>query len=61
MACDVRGGESGSPVLVDRDGDLTIVGVVSSRSQIDAQPIGLAAEVAAGLGGVLEAARSWGD
>jgi protease YdgD len=61
MACDVRAGESGSPILVDRDGILTIVGVVSSRSQIDEQPIGLAAEVAAGLGGLFEAARSWGD
>ncbi|MGR3660415.1 MAG: trypsin-like serine peptidase [Paracoccaceae bacterium] len=56
LACDVRGGESGSPILVRRDGVLTIVGVVSSRSNIEAQPIGLAAEVEIGLAGLFEAA-----
>lgn len=61
LACDVRGGESGSPVLVRRDGVLTIVGVVSSRTSIDAQPIGLAAVVGAGLGGLFEAERSAND
>lgn len=61
LACDVRGGESGSPVLVKRDGVLTIIGVVSSRARIDAQPIGLAAVISAGLGGLFEAARSAND
>lgn len=61
MACDVRGGESGAPVLVDRGGVLTIVGVVSSRAHNEAQPVALAAELSAGIGGLLEAARGSGD
>jgi hypothetical protein len=61
LACDVRGGESGSPILVNRDQGLTIVGVVSSRSHNEAQPVALAANLSAGLGGLFEAERGSGD
>lgn len=55
LACDVRAGESGSPILARRDGEIVIVGVVSSRSHIEAQPIGLAAQISKGIGGLFEA------
>lgn len=55
VGCDVRSGESGSPILAVRDGDLVIVGVLSSRSRFQAQPIALVVEVSAALGGLLEA------
>lgn len=55
LGCDVRAGESGSPVLARRDGQIVVVGVVSSRSHIEAQPIGIAAQIAKGIGGLYEA------
>lgn len=55
LACDVRSGESGSPVLERRGDQLVIVGVVSSRSKIDAQPIGIAVELSKALSGLIEA------
>lgn len=55
LGCDVRAGESGSPILARRDGQIVIVGVVSSRSHIEAQPIGIAAQISKGIGGLYEA------
>lgn len=55
LGCDIRSGESGAPVLMVRDNQLTIVAVVSSRSHNGAQPVGLAVDLGAGMAGLLEA------
>jgi len=43
LGCEVRGGESGAPVLAERDGVVSLVAVFSSRSTFDGKPIALAA------------------
>ena len=41
VACPVRGGESGSPIIRQTAAGLEIVAVLSSRSQMGSQPVGL--------------------
>lgn len=58
LACEVKSGNSGSPYLTVTDGELSVVGVISASSKIGRQPIALAADLRAGLGGLLEALNS---
>ncbi len=46
IGCDVRGGESGAPLLARTPQGLAIVGVLTNRDEGDVQPIGHAAGVA---------------
>ena len=46
LACSVSGGESGSPLLRATDSGLELVAIVSSRSHLGNQPVGLATDVA---------------
>ncbi|MBM9594854.1 trypsin-like serine peptidase [Roseitranquillus sediminis] len=50
LACDVRMGESGSPVLVEVDGRLSLVAVVSASGRMLRTEIALAPRAAPGLG-----------
>ena len=55
VACDVRGGESGAPLLRKTAAGLEVVAVLSSRSRQGQQPIGLASNVALRLPPLLSA------
>lgn len=55
LACEVKKGNSGSPYLAVTNGELAVIGVISASSSIGRQPIALAADLGAGLGGLLEA------
>lgn len=46
LSCDVRPGESGSPILVSESGRLGLVGIVSASSQVKRTEIALAAKAA---------------
>jgi hypothetical protein len=54
IACEVAGGESGSPVIRTSDAGMEIVAVLSSRSQVMAQPIGLVTPVQLRIDSVFE-------
>jgi len=58
LACEVVQGNSGSPYLAVTDTGLSIVGVISASAKSGRQPIALAADLRAGLGGLLEAFES---
>ena len=54
LGCEVAGGESGSPLMRLGDEGPEIVAVLSSRTQFDQQPIGLASPVLARIGPVFD-------
>lgn len=54
MACPVRGGESGAPVLRVTDEGVELVAVVSSRTQIDGHPVAMASDARLRLPPILE-------
>ena len=54
LSCDVKTGESGSPFLTFENGRPQLVGVISSRSEIDGLPIALAVDLSVALAGLLE-------
>ncbi len=54
FACDVRGGESGAPLVRKTDTGLELVAVLSSRFKVGEQPVGFAANVARRLPPLLD-------
>jgi len=55
LGCEVRSGESGSPLIRRTESGFVIAGLLTSRTQADQQPIGLAVSVAERLDVVLDA------
>ena len=58
LACPVRGGESGSPLLRKTEAGLELVSVVSSRRTQGPQPVALSSDVAVRLPPLLDAIRA---
>ena len=54
IACDVKGGESGAPLLRKTEAGLEVVAVLSSRFRVGEQPVGLASNVAQRLPPLLD-------
>lgn len=54
FACDVRGGESGAPLVRKTETGLELVAVLSSRFKVGEQPVGFAANVARRLPPLLD-------
>ena len=58
IGCEVLGGESGSPVLRVTEDGLRVAAVLTSRTRVEAQPIGLAASVSPRIDPVRDALPS---
>jgi hypothetical protein len=61
LACAVRPGESGAPYLSVVDGEISVMGVVSSRGHLAAQPIALVVDLGTSMPALQEAYAKTSD